>query len=458
MNLTLKNMNDFKVNNMKKVSIIVPIYNVERYLEKCLISAMNQTLQDIEIICINDGSTDRSPQILKRIAKKDARIKVINKANTGYGHTMNIGLDLAQGKYIVFLESDDYILPNMCQILYEKCEEHNLEIVKTDFFEFKTRGEKVYSRYRRVSDYKNYQQVLSPKSSPNLFFATMNTWTCMYKKEFIDKYRIRHNETPEASFQDNGFWFQTLMNCKRMYLLDQAFYMYRQDNPDSSIYSRGKVTAFSEEYTFIRAKINEYEGDKEIFFNICAFFNIHHNLISLKRVDKMYTEELIHLILKDFDMYRRKRFWNVKSLPIEFIKKILVCWVQPEELKERIGVYLDRDANRRHVLERYDSIILYGAGVYANRVLDMFEECKIWNKDIYCGISAVPEPGQEINGIEIKGMHELLKYKDSALVIVCARKDSECCAQMYQNLEEWGAEHIVHANDVLVKDFWDEIL
>lgn len=443
---------------MKKVSIIVPVYNVEKYLEKCLNSAMNQTLQDIEIICINDGSTDCSFQIIENMAKKDARIRVVDKDNTGYGHTMNIGLDLAKGKYIVFLESDDYILPDMCEILYEKCEEYNLEIIKTDFFEFKMRENNVYSRYQRVSDHNNYHQVLSPKSCSNLFFTTMNTWTCMYKKEYIDKYGIRHNETPGASYQDNGFWFQTLMYCERMYLLDQAFYMYRQDNPGSSIYSKGKVRAFSDEYAFIRDKINEYGGEKGNFLKICAFFNINHNLISLKRVNKIYTEELIQLILKDFDEYRRRKIWNVKNLPVDFIKKVMACWVQPEELKEKIWIYLDKNVFRNRILDSCNSLILYGAGVYAGRVLSMLEECKIWNKDIYCGISSVPEPGQKINGIRVRGIQELLQCIDSALVIVCARKDSEYCTQMYRNLEKWGAGNVIHANDVLVKDFWDEFL
>lgn len=441
---------------MKKVSIIVPVYNVEKYLEKCLQSAMNQTLQDIEIICINDGSTDNSLQIIKKMAEKDPRIKIVDKANAGYGQTMNIGIDLSKGKYIVFLESDDYILPDLCETLYEKCEEHNLEIIKTDFFEFKTREGKAYSRYQKISDHNNYLQILSPKSSPNLFFTTMNTWTCMYKKEYIDKYRIRHNETPGASYQDNGFWFQTLMYCKRMYLLDQAFYMYRQDNPNSSIYNKGKVSAFSDEYAFIRKKIETYEGDKESFFNICAYFNINHNLISLKRVDKMYTEELIQLILRDFEEYREKRVWDVKKLSDDFIKKIMICWVQPEKLKEKIWNYLEKDSIRRHILEEYDSVILYGAGIYADRVLCMFEECKVWNKDIYCGISSAPEPGQEIKGIRVGQIQELLQGKDSALVILCARRDSDNCIQMYHNLKKWGVGHIVHANDVLVKDFWDE--
>ena len=103
---------------MKKVSIIIPVYNVERYLKQCIESAINQTMRDIEIICINDGSTDGSPEIMKEMAKKDHRIRLIDKPNSGYGSTMNLGIDLAKGKYIIFLESDDFLLSGACETLF----------------------------------------------------------------------------------------------------------------------------------------------------------------------------------------------------------------------------------------------------------------------------------------------------------------------------------------------------
>ena len=93
---------------MPKVSILIPIFNVEKYLRQCLDSAVNQTLKDIEIICINDGSTDSSLEILKEYAKVYNSIKIINKQNTGYGHSMNCGLKLAKGEYIGIIESDDF--------------------------------------------------------------------------------------------------------------------------------------------------------------------------------------------------------------------------------------------------------------------------------------------------------------------------------------------------------------
>ena len=439
---------------MYKVSLIIPVYNAEKYLKQCIRSALNQTLREIEIICLNDASTDSSLQILEDFAKEDCRVKIINKVNTGYGNTMNIGIDLALGKYIVFLESDDFIKPDMCKKLYWFCEEYELDMIKTDFYEVKSKGNGFCSKYKKVSDYDNYHKVLTPIHNTELFYASMYTWTCMYNRHFINKNKIRHHETPGASYQDNGFWFQTLMHCKKLYLLDQAFYMYRQDNPESSIHCKGNVKSFSKEYSFIRRKIKEYGKNQATLFKICAFFNIHHNLNSLKRVGKEYTEELIKIILNDFEENNRVKGWNVNDLEIDFLKKIMICKTQPEELRERVWKYIDKVSARNKALNRFDTYILYGAGRNAYRTLAYLEKCEVWNKNILCGVSNIEENGYKINGIEIKPIEELLKYKDKALIFVCARRESENYKQMCNNLEKWEAENIVHVDDLVVESFW----
>ena len=104
------------------VSVIMPIYNVEKYLVQSLLSVLRQTLKDIEIICVNDGSTDRSLEILNYFAQKDQRIKIINIENSGYGHAMNVGIEHSSGKYIGIVEPDDYIKENMYEYLYDTAE------------------------------------------------------------------------------------------------------------------------------------------------------------------------------------------------------------------------------------------------------------------------------------------------------------------------------------------------
>lgn len=193
---------------MPKVSIIIPTYNVEDYLRECMDSVTRQTLKDIEIICINDGSTDGSLEILKEYADKDPRIVLVDKENEGYGVGMNIGLDKASGEYIGIVEPDDFVPLNMYEDLYNTAKENDLDFVKADFYRF-TRNcengnmELIYNHLDSTGE--NYNQVINPFEKPYITKFIMNTWSGIYRREYIEKYHIRHNTTPGASFQDNGF-------------------------------------------------------------------------------------------------------------------------------------------------------------------------------------------------------------------------------------------------------------
>ena len=139
---------------MKKVSVIIPVYNVEEYLEECMESVIHQTLKEIEILCVNDGSTDHSLQILEQYAKKDDRIRIISQENSGYGKAMNCGLDAATGEYIGIVEPDDYVPLNMYEDLYGKAKEEKLDFVKADFYRFTTEkngNKKLYYNHLSVN-------------------------------------------------------------------------------------------------------------------------------------------------------------------------------------------------------------------------------------------------------------------------------------------------------------------
>ena len=120
---------------MAEISILVPVYNAEKYLEYCLESILAQTFTDFEVICMDDGSDDESGRILDTYAQNDKRIKVIHKANSGYGNTMNTAIQLSSGNYIGIVESDDTIELDMYQMLYECITQYDLDFVKTDHYE-----------------------------------------------------------------------------------------------------------------------------------------------------------------------------------------------------------------------------------------------------------------------------------------------------------------------------------
>ena len=252
-----------------KVSIVVPVYNVEQYLRECLDSLINQTLEDIEIICVNDGSTDGSLSILREYESNDSRVKVIDKPNAGYGQTMNVGFDAANGEYIGIVESDDFVSEDMYETLYIIANKENLDLIKADFYSFEYKNnEKIYE-YTRFSKYaSNYNTVFCPRNDVMKFKFTLKIWSGIYRTDFIRKYRIRFNETPGASYQDNGFFFQTFAWADRAYFLDKPLYRYRCDNPNASVKSREKVYCIHEEYQFIRDFLTTYPELEEKLLGI----------------------------------------------------------------------------------------------------------------------------------------------------------------------------------------------
>ena len=195
---------------MVKVSIIVPTYNVEQYLAECMDSITGQTLRELEIICVNDGSTDGSLNILKKYAASDDRIIIIDKKNEGYGRAMNDGLDRASGEYVGIVEPDDYVDLHMYEDLYRIAKEKNLDIIKADFYRFvcNKNGEVLKSYDALSKDGTGYNEVINPKENDRIFRYVLNTWSGIYRRSFIEKYHIRHNVSPGASFQDNGFCFR----------------------------------------------------------------------------------------------------------------------------------------------------------------------------------------------------------------------------------------------------------
>ncbi len=189
-----------------KVSIIIPTYNVEEYLEECLDSVCRQTLKDIEILCVNDGSTDGSLEIIKRYAAKDERIVVLDGPNGGYGKAMNRGLDAATGEYIGIVEPDDFIALTMYEDLAKLADENALDFVKADFYRFTRRSNGdmslKYNHLDKTGEW--YNKVFDASVTPQALHFIMNTWSGIYRREFLESHGIRHHETPGASFQDQA--------------------------------------------------------------------------------------------------------------------------------------------------------------------------------------------------------------------------------------------------------------
>lgn len=246
-----------------KVSLIIPIYNVEKYLRQCLDSVVNQTLKEIEIICVNDGSKDNSLAIMQEYAEKDNRVKIIDKENSGYGHSMNCGLKASTGEYVGIVESDDYADVDMFETLYNCAKQDNLDVVKSGYYLYYSKpvekNEKVEIVSKVVSN-----RVICPREDfeakmemVEFFNIKPTIWSAIYKREFLENNNIVFNETPGASYQDASFNFKVWACANRVRLLQDAFLHYRQDNENSSVNSKGKVFCVCDEYEEMDRFLNE---------------------------------------------------------------------------------------------------------------------------------------------------------------------------------------------------------
>lgn len=243
-----------------RVSIIVPIYNVERYLRQCVDSLLRQTLKDLEIILLNDGSTDNSPAICDMYAATDARIRVIHKANTGYGATMNLGLREARGEYIGIIESDDWAEHDMFESLYALAKEHNAQVVKSNFYEYTDACGDILMRILPEGD---LNRIFSPKQNSDIFYAQSSIWSAIYSRSFLQENGIDFRESPGASYQDNAFNFKVWARAERVWLTDRPLVHYRRDNEQASVKSDGKVFCMADEWAEIDRYMDRYPDDKK---------------------------------------------------------------------------------------------------------------------------------------------------------------------------------------------------
>lgn len=223
------------------VSIIVPIYNAGPYLEQCLDSIVGQTHKDLEIILLNDGSTDDSLTTMRRYAENDGRIKVIDKQNQGYGATCNRGLAEATGTWVSIVEPDDWIEPGMYADMLAFAakfadEGTPLDIVKTPYWRIWMPDTK---QQRKLNcSYKNRihppKQPFAIADAAHLLCHHPSIWSAIYRKSFLDERNIRFKEIPGAGWADNPFLVETLCQTDRIGYFDTAYYCYREETPEKS--------------------------------------------------------------------------------------------------------------------------------------------------------------------------------------------------------------------------------
>ncbi len=304
------------------VSILVPVYNVSKYLRQCLDSLVNQTLSDIEIICVNDGSTDESGKILQEYAAVDSRIVVVNKANGGLPSARNAGLDVARGKYVGFVDGDDYVDSDMYRKMYNAAIANHADIVVC--------GGHLFPKEEKASQW--LKDVLSPRDityragGEEALYSERGAkpflWRDLIKKQLIDEHNFRLDESIVVG-EDQAFQFKVFPAAKRVTFISDKLYYYRYSRPESIMNEpqyKDYGARISKHVNMMASIIQNSPGlfsskDSAVrFFSWCVEF-IYWDIIRVNAADRVDIARSFCTLLSQNGYFNhiKSYSWNVRN-------------------------------------------------------------------------------------------------------------------------------------------------
>ncbi len=421
-----------------KISIIVPVYNVKPFLTQCIDSILAQTFEDLEILLIDDGSTDGSGEICDGYAQKEGRIRALHKENRGYGHTINVGMAMAKGEYVGIVESDDYIAETMYQVLYNKVEGMKLDFVKGNYCSFyqQADGTPYFMHKGSPNGYYNHDTLIQGVDDTKGLLYSGANWTGLYRRSFLEEHGIFHNESGGASYQDTGFALLTFLYSKRMMFLTEEFYYYRIDNASSSIHQKNKMECIIEEMRFVEggypSLFSTYQELILGYYLDCVSFD-------LLRLD----DTTISLYLAGVKAYlleeQEKGYFTggkLKPSHLRLFQDILTGKAEGKILTKKQG----REEEKR-LISSYAQVILYGAGYYGWKTRERLRVLTLEHKISCYGVTQLGEETQ-LDGIPILPFSQL-KPDSNTLVIICGKEGSEGAAAMTQTALEAGFPNVL---------------
>ena len=301
---------------MIDISIIVPIYNAEKYLNKCIKSLINQTKENLEFILVNDGSTDSSEEIIK--SYKDKRIKYFKNKNQGIGKTRNFGIKQAKGKYIMFLDSDDYLATNACEELFSKAEKDNLDLVINNFYRVEEETEKkvevIIPEFKDTPLKDNKRLLLDVNLAP---------WNKLYKRELLKKNKIQFVE--DLKYEDAPFVVEAMDKAKKIGHIKKFLNYY--------VIHKNSETTVRDEKIFdiieIVDKIRKYFSKRKEFtetvdklsVRILTNYTIQQRVQQDKEVGMQFIDRAFQYMKANIPDYQDNKYYNNRGILRRTIEK-----------------------------------------------------------------------------------------------------------------------------------------
>lgn len=307
-----------------KVSVIIPVYNTEKYLKRCIESLYMQTYKDMEVLFIDDGSTDGSSKILDEYEQMYPELfRVIHKQNSGISDTRNLGISLARGEYITFIDSDDYVLPNMIHRLYETAQSENADIVVCDYYE--QRG-----NHNQLIQVSNFTPTTLQQSGHLLFDINSSPWNKIYRRELLMKFQIQYPDN--VKYEDVYFVFQCLKFAQKIVKVNEPllYYVIHDQSEttilDQRVFDIFKILDLVQD--LFREEVSAYEGIHTSLEYFCINRLTTYNLQQVYQKDKklvsMFITKSFQYLDNEFPNWKNnQRFHEDNSFAKRIIKKNL---------------------------------------------------------------------------------------------------------------------------------------
>ncbi len=383
---------------MIKVSIILISKNVEKYIEECLKSLVEQTLNEIEILCVDAFSNDKTRSIIEAFMKKDDRIILLDDEKGSTGFANNLGIEKARGEYIAFAEADDLVTPDMYKTLYEVAKANDLDYVKSNYFSFYDSpiDKRIYSKVKVTSNASIYGKVISPSDYPHLITDDSNTWTGLYKRDFAKKY-IQENETPGAAYQDIGFMLCVHINAIRAMYIDNHFYCYRKGRAGASMCNPKGIIAL---YNEIKLNISYLEKCNVDDRQWIAYYKKILKSPVLKTIPKVFYDNGEKLILEDKIIHAYRQIGKVIGSAFSnnyitisddgfdlCVQAQLLAYDVEAYIRYQYYAYKVLKENQKKVIykaKENDQVIIFGAGDSGLQLYQLLVDNEITSVKAFC--------------------------------------------------------------------------
>lgn len=375
---------------MAMVSVIIPVYNAENYIEECLDSLLGQTYPDFEVICVDDGSKDRSLEILRGYETRDGRISVLTQKNQYAGVARNAGMERAKGKYLLFLDADDFFREDMLEQAVSKAEEGNTEILVFDAIRYDDRTKRMlYGSWKVLSKELFGEGVKLPSELSGVLyqFTTPAPWNKLFLREFVERNRFRFQALPRTN--DLFFTYAALSCAGRIGMLDEKLLYYRINNGGSLQENLDQTPAAFAGALYALKGFLEGRGIWETFYES---YEDMAAAVCVNNVTGIHTEKIYR------ELCRRLR----------------------EEIIPALGLgYGAEDRRVEEEVRQGRELVVYGAGAVASAFVKYLLACCGYGSDkIRVAVTSAQNNAACLHGIKIEGIDATDTDREKTLVVI----------------------------------------